>query len=346
MHPIHKEAYQFEKQGDHKLERPFARQDKLKEPLYVVTPVFNAARWRSRWKLYADFKKMVAEAGAILYTVEVAFGDREFVVTSPDDPHNLQLRTFHELWLKEPAINLVVQRLPRDWTKVAWVDADCHFARYDWADETKHLLEHYPVIQMWSQLHDLDASHELIGSNISFADYWLKNGPYPQTKTQCDYPYPYHAKQRYPGAPGLAWAMRREAWDQLGGLIDYCILGAGDWYMAHALTGQLDRVIRPDQMRLGEKMKEWENRARNSLWQERPIMGNLGVMPGICWHYFHGFKSNRLYGSREKILSRNDFDPDLDLKRDWQGLYQLTNRKQQLRRDLQWYTKIRNEDQT
>jgi hypothetical protein len=339
----------------HTIDRPFARPDRLAHPLYVVTPVYNAQRYRSRWRLFADFKKMVAEAGAVLYTIEVAFGDRDFVVTSPDNPFDIQLRTFHELWLKERMINLAVQRLPLGWEKVAWIDADCHFARYDWADECKHLLEHYPVLQMWSQLHDLNSQHELVGTIKSFGAVWLENGgiiggdPKAPAYRTDGYPYPYpphDAKRRrgYPGAPGLAWAMRREAWDQLGGLIDYSILGAGDWYMAHALTGQLHRVVRPDQGRMGDMFLEWQERARRSLWEGRPILGNLGVMPGVVLHYWHGPKLNRRYGTREQILARHDYDPDVDIMPDSQGLYQLTSVKPQLRRDVQEYFRQRNED--
>lgn len=347
----HPRVYQYAADRiPHDFSRPFARPDRLPDPLYVVTPIFNSKRFRSRWRLYADFKKMCAEAGAILYTIEVAFGDRDFVVTSPSDPYSIQLRTNHELWLKEQMINLAVQRLPLNWKYVAWIDADCHFARYDWVDETRHLLQHYPVIQMWSQLHDLNSEHELVGSIKSFAAVWEESGSNPDN---IKYPrggfcYPYSgdkAPRGYPGAPGLAWAMRREAWDQLGGLIDYSILGAGDWYMAHALTGQLKRVVKKDQGRMGEMFLEWEDRARKSFWHERPILGNLGCMKGVVLHYWHGPKVNRRYGSREQILTKNSYNPDLDLKRDYQGLYQVTNRNPQLRRDLQAYFSQRNEDQ-
>jgi hypothetical protein len=377
------DEYRFERPVSKDLERPFARPDKVKDQLYVITPIFNAPRFRSRWRLYADFRKMVAEAGAILITIEVAFGDRDFVVTSPDNPRDIQLRTSHELWLKEQMINLAAQRLPHGAKYIAWVDADCHFARYDWVDETIHLLQRYPVIQMWSQLHDLNSEHELVGVTRSFGSVWVENGSilgqqgpdfvpklsgpphvvgqrhhhHGKHKQHDEYPYPDiepldvmdAAKPKktipgYPGAPGLAWAMRREAWDQLGGLIDYCILGAGDWYMAHALTGQASRIVRPDQGRLGEKILEWQARAASAIWQGRPVQGNLGVMRGVVLHYWHGPKTNRLYQSREKILVANQYNPDLDLLVDTQGLYQVTNRKPQLRRDLQWYWSQRNED--
>jgi hypothetical protein len=114
--------------------------------------------------------------------------------------------------------------------------------------------------------------------------------------------------------------------------------------MAHALTGQLDRVCPRNGGALAEKMHQWQDNAAASRWQDRPVQGNLGVMPGVVLHYWHGPKANRLYGSREQILVRNGYNPDLDLRRDWQGLYQLTNRVPQLRRDIQGYFSQRSED--
>src|SRR6266436_5463073 len=330
---------------DHTLPRIFSRPDRLDNPLYVITTCFNSPRYRSRWKLYEDFELHCQHAGAILYTVEVAFGDRDFAVTIPGHPRHLQLRTWHELWLKENAINLGIQRLPRDWEKVAWVDADVLFSRPDWADETKHALEHWPIVQMWSQLHDTNSDHELIGTMRSFGDYWLQHGGNIPSGTVPPIHYPYYGSRRgYPGAPGLAWAMRREAWDILGGLIDYSILGASDWYMAHALTGQVDRVLRKTHGRLGEKIRQWQTRAERGWWNERPIMGNLGVVKGAVVHYYHGDKKFRRYRDREQILTKNHFNPDLDLKPDWQGLLQLTDRVPQLRRDIQRYFHERRED--
>jgi hypothetical protein len=296
---------------------------------------------------------MVAESGAILYTIEAALGDRDFVVTSPDNPFDIQLRTWHEIWFKEALINVAVTRLPWNWKKVAWIDGDVQWARTDWADETRHLLEHYPLIQMWSHLHDLDQNYELIGTIRSFADVWLEFGDMPPEQIPIGGnggSYYMDAKRRglrrgYPGAPGLAWACRREWWDQMGGLIDYQLCGAGDWYMAHAMCGKLRPILRNPDERLSLMMLEWEERARRGKWHERPLMGNLGVLKGVVLHYFHGRKTHRRYQTREQILRRNGYNPDLDLKRDYQGLYQLTDRVPQLRRDLQRYFRERNEDE-
>lgn len=55
-------------------------QDNVNHPLYVIAVLFNPVRFKRRWKLYRDFQLQVRNAGAILLTVEVALGDREFAL--------------------------------------------------------------------------------------------------------------------------------------------------------------------------------------------------------------------------------------------------------------------------
>jgi hypothetical protein len=89
-------------------------------------------------------------------------------------------------------------------------------------------------------------------------------------------------------------------------------------------------------------MKEWEARS------ERHIRRNVGVVKGLALHHWHGPKTNRRYGTRDKVLVDNQFNPDADLKRDWQGLYQLSDQHApksiKLRDGLRAYFRQRNED--
>ncbi len=304
-------------------------------PLYVVTVIFNPVRFRSRWKLYLDFAKRVEQAGAILYTVECAFGDREFVVTDPNNPRHIQVRTQHELWLKECLGNLAVQRLPPDWQNVAFVDADFSFARDDWANETIQQLQHYQVVQMFSQWIMLSPDSESLGIGKSLTELYLHH----RVKPCEEYPYGQVRGHALPGAPGGATAYRREAWDALGGMIDWAILGSADGYMAHALFGQLDSVLsKRFHPRYREMMFEWQARA------ERSIRRNVGVVKGLALHHWHGSHKRRGYSTRNNILFEHQFNPDIDLKRDWQGLYQLTGRSTELRDDIRCYFRSRNED--
>lgn len=324
----------------HDLPRLFGRPDRIHEPLYVVTTVFNSPRSRTRWKLTEDFVLRAERAGAIVYLVEVAFGERDFAVTSSTNPQHLQVRTKSEVWLKENAINLGVARLPADWKYLAWVDADIHFVRDDWADETRHALQHYKVVQMWSEAQDLTPNHELHQKHQSFAWCWTHHK---HRRRHHHGPYYYEDKEdgRWMWHPGYAWATRRDVWDSFGGLLDVCPLGAGDMHMAWGMVGQIDQTI--DARMHGEyqsSIRRWGNRAAQAVNQD------IGVVPGLILHDWHGSKSQRQYATRGQILVQEQFSPLKDLYKDWQGLWQLAQHNPSLRDRIREYFRQRDEDST
>lgn len=334
-------------QPAHEMSTYFQRQDRLHHPLYVVTVIYNAVRYRTRWKLYQDFAKRMAEAGAVLITVEAAFGRRDFAVTDASNPYHVQVRVSTELWLKENLINRGVARLSElhpDWPKVAWVDADVSFIRDDIADETRHVLEHYPIVQMWSQAQDIAPDHTPINLQYSFAWCYI-NGMEPSKpqKVFRDYP-PYYAA-KIPGRPGYywhpgyAWACTREAWDALGGLIDVSVVGNADNQMAYAIVGHLEYALPPG-LTPGyvSGLTEWQRRAETYLHHD------LGLVEGLVSHHWHGKKQDRQYQSRWQVLIEAGFDPALDLKRDRQLVWQLTDRSEILRDGLRRVARARNED--
>lgn len=271
---------------------------------------------------------------AHLVTIECSFGDRSDVIEEQVDYNHtvIKVETKHEIWLKESMINLAISRLPKDWKYVAWIDADITFVRPDWVGECLHILQHHPIIQMFSVAVDVDSNHIPYQIHSSFCHDYI-NGVKPS-----DY---YRGLNRNTWHPGYAWAATRKAISDLGGLIDWAILGAGDNHMAYSLIGNCDKSMHKD------VNGEYRNMVR--VWQERAekyIKRNVGYMDGTIIHYYHGAKVNRRYYDRWQILTKNNFQPSLDLKRDWNGLYQLTDRIPKLRRDIQQYFRQRDEDNT
>lgn len=321
----------------------FSRPDRIADKLYVITPVFNGQRFRSRWSLYEKFRDHVEAAGAELWTVEVAFGDRAFAVTDPCNPRHLQLRTHHDLWTKEAAINAMVARLPRVARYLAWIDADISFVRPDWVGEILHALQRYDFVQPFSEAYDLCPEYGLIQKHLGFAFCHLTGVPHPRPgHTPC---YEYGGGKQggvFQFHPGYAWACRRSAFDAVGGLIDFAILGAGDQHMAKCLVGRGADSVHPRiHPHYRELVLEWQRRA------ERYILRNIGFVPGAIHHHWHGPKIARRYASRWQVLVGNQFDPLHDIRRDWQGLWSLTvtdERTIALRDEIRAYFAQRQED--
>lgn len=293
--------------------------------LHVITVVSNPIRYKSRYRLYHDFAKRVKDAGAILHTVELAFGERDFLLTQPNDPLDVQVRTWHELWHKENLINIGLDNLPPDWKYVAWIDADIQFTRPDWAVETVHLLQHNMFVQMFSHSQDLGPHLEPLGQHNGFVYSWLKGKAF---------------KKGYENwHPGYAWAARREAIEAVGGLIDLAILGSGDRHMATAMIGQVHTSFNNKVHRNYKDMCfQWQ--ARCDKW----IMQDVGYLSGLLLHHWHGKKKDRHYVDRWKILVESNYNPFLDVRKDCDGVLVLTDRNLKLRDGIRKYFRSRNED--
>src|ERR1043166_4450357 len=134
-------------QGDLRASKGWRQPDRVAEPLYAIVPIFNAWRWKSRWKHANRAIQHFMESGASVYVIEAAFGEREHAIDQvaphkflaearpiadelpPNCRHDdeyrgmhryIPLRTRTEAWLKESLINVAVGFLPRDWKYVCW----------------------------------------------------------------------------------------------------------------------------------------------------------------------------------------------------------------------------------
>lgn len=317
---------------------------------YVVTVISNPVRYKRRYELYWQFAEMIKDAGVNLITVEQAFGNRPFMVTESGNPNHVQVRSFEELWHKENMINLGIQRakqvdpLVRE---IAWIDADVMPMRpaIHWIEETWHLLQHYEFVQMFSHVINFGPSNEPIsGAQNSFVYNYIQNGfKVVKSKQVVHHTLGGHSGRITEGRTGFAWAANISALDQVGGLIDFCILGSGDWHMAHGLVGAMEKW--------NDEYKNLSSYARKLLhWQSRCetwIKRDVGCVQDTIGHWFHGKLVNRQYATRGQILIGNHYNPDTDIKYDSQGLLQLEThspRQIKLRDQIRGYFKARNED--
>lgn len=298
--------------------------------LHVVGVITNTVRWHSRYRLYREWLGAMENTPHVkVYTVEAALGDRQFEVTESNNPMHLQLRIQNGVWIKENMVNLGIRNLlPSDWKYVSWCDCDVFFKDENWAQETLHQLQHYQVVQPWSDCLDLGPQGEIMQHFKSFAFY--KQSRIRIQKWSGE-PYPY-------GHSGFAWACTRYFYENIRGLLDFAILGSSDHHMAWSMTGEASSTIH-GKMSAGfhEKCLEWQS------WASRACNQQVGYTVGRIEHSFHGSKKKRYYRERWEVLVKHSYDPKIDLTYDAQGVVQILG-KPELVHDIHQYNLSRQED--
>jgi hypothetical protein len=267
-------------------------------------------------------ERMNKEKGVKLLTVELQNGNRPYVTKA-----DIKLRTNSTLWFKENLINIAVQHLPECWEYMAWIDSDLYFQNKNWVSDTIDQLQMYKIVQLFSHAIDLGPKKETLQVHTSFFYQYVNGEVWKDPK----YGTFFH--------PGFAYGIRRQAYDDIGGLMEFPILGSADHHMALAFIGLVNK-------NLNSKLHP-NYRLLCNIFQkrcERHIKRNVGYVSGTILHEWHGSKILRQYCTRWQILIKNQFDPLEDIKKDSNNLWVLEDEKNQLRDDLIEYFRRRNED--
>ena len=335
------------------------------QTLHVASVYFNPLRFETRRKATNNFIQRMKEMPNVrLYMTEIAFGDRPYEL--PNEPDVVRLRTNDVMWFKENATNIAVSRFAPGWQYGAAVDCDFNFTRRDWALETVHQLQHHPWLQPYSSYAFMSSHHQPTRLKPSFS--WVFHERHSGDAQQhmavrsgeglkknarvLEYSYDEggsvnpsgHHHRELIGSPGGAWAFTKKGFENVGGFLDFSVLGAGDWYMAFGFIGcRNDRQqaeLRNQPPAYTRAITAWQDRAY------RAVKANIGFVDCMATHDWHGCVTKRGYGTRWQILRANNFDPATDLVRDSQGLWRWAGNKPQLEAQVRRYFRSRDEDST
>lgn len=275
--------------------------DPIDDTLHVIAVTSNPCQFARRYILAREFlSRMEQEVNVKVYVVELAYGDQQFYVTDKKNPRHLQVRGSVPLWHKENMINMGVKLLPSNWKAMAWIDADVEFENVNWAMDTLKVLNGCrDVVQLFSHAVDMNKRMEAMSIFPSFGFQYAKKSRYGGTGINM-----WH--------PGYAWACTKKAYDRMGGLYEYSILGSGDHNMSFSFIGQPDKSLNED------TTNAYKESLR--LFQKRAAQLRLGYVPGIIRHHFHGSKKNRKYHERWQILVENAYNPFIHITKNRDGL--------------------------
>lgn len=329
--------------------------------LWCVTTYFNPGHLPCRRANYDAFAAPLREAGIPLLTVEGAFGDDPFDL--PVGSGVIQVRCRDVLWQKERLINMGIQSLPAQATKVAWLDCDVLFANPDWAVATAAMLDEFVVVQPWERA-------VRCGENNLAAEAYEDEVPSFASSIAQNPKLLHEGNFVAHGHTGYAWAARRDLLDRYG-LYEMLICGNGDHHMAHAFLGDLDshcvrrlryvarpasQAMRPRRSVLVKQAmaivpigwRQWMYRmlglkkSTGSFWGHFQSWARLvgqdcgrriGWVPGDLLHLWHADGgNNRNYFAGWVEVHRYRFDPLVDVRIGPSGCLEWASDKPGLRR--------------
>lgn len=305
--------------------------------LWAVTPYFNPLHYRRRRENFHVFRH---ELGVPLLAVELSF-DGSFELDDGDADIVVRVTGGDIMWQKERLLNLGVQRLPAECSKVACLDCDILFGSPNWGERTAELLENFPMVQPFSRANYLDRDW-LPGMNRNAATTFalpsvafdIANGA--RLEAILGSPATY---SRVSVLLGFAWAFRRELIERHGWYAA-CIAGGGDTALACAAWGTPEAVV------LRHAMNEHQARCYREWAQafHATVQGRVGCLEGDVFHLWHGKLENRKAMERHRIVQQLGFDPLRDIVADPGGGWRWNSDKPQLHAYMREYFAARKED--
>jgi len=302
------------------------------EPLYIILPYFNYCRFDNRTRLFLEFiERYKGTKGIRLVVIEGAEANTGFQLPKSIEGVFLHLAypVAHPIWIKENLINIAVNHLPSSWKYMAWVDADLTFQSASWVGDTVRALERAPIVQMFKMAHYLGPDgKEIIKTDTGFGYQYCESGREYNKASKYGH---WHC--------GFAWACTRAAYEAMGGLIDFAILGSGDRHMSLAWIGRVDDG-HPSQIHndYKERLRAYQKKcARAGL--------TIGYVNGSILHHWHGSLADRQYQTRWEILVKQGYSPIKDITFDKNyGTIGLTVEGQRMVNLIRNYFQSRNED--
>lgn len=291
--------------------------------LAVVTSYFNPENYQNIKNNYRRFSTGLK--GVVdLFTIELSYTD-EFML--PENEFNIRIRgnkQDHIMWQKEKLLNLLISKLPKEYTNVAWVDCDILFDNPKWTIETNEKLKYYPVVQIYEVANRMNENEEIERQSVGIAKY---NSKLIEKENNFNN-----------GIPGFGWAARREFIEEFK-LFEYNILGGGDSMMCYSFYGK-----HRDNFLVSQMNDKWKNLFIN--WGDKVfehVKSSVGYVCGNITHLYHGSHQNRKYNDRFYYLS--DFDPLSDIITDENGIWKWSTNKNKMIQTVKNYFSERQEDE-
>lgn len=278
----------------------------------VVATHFNPCRYNRLRETYYEWLPSVASIADRIICYELVLDDDQ-----PEIDGSIVVRGSrrqHFLWQKEPLLNRALREASAKY--FAWVDHDLLFANPRWlADGIAKLRDGASACQLFSSLSLTDMERRRIQSRPSAA---ASDGK---------------------GPPGGAWIAETEFLRDIGGFETSNLFGGGDQTLYDALTGKLSWHLTQYSPAMRQQLTQWITRIHQQAADKQ-----IACVDGEALHLWHGDRKNRQYSTRYDVLTREQFDPQRDLRLSENELLEWTDPDSHLAASVRRFFEARQED--
>lgn len=263
-----------------------------RDDICVALAFYSPVGWRTPIMHFLNVRKGLGASQIPTFCIElVQPGVKAVTRTTKHICETHVIESESVLFHKENLFNILEQRIPEQFKKIIFLDADISLSRLDWVDRTSDVLDRVSCCQPFDWAEWLDKSGQRIESGIACGKFAaavaLAKGETPRVDR-------YH--------PGFAWAWNREAFRRCKGFYDRHPVGGGDLAAAFALwphdkTMPITKWIRNDAAFASTKSF---TRYRANVHAQQITVGYLG--DNTATHHAHGSKADRRYCDRGTFL--------------------------------------------
>lgn len=264
----------------------------IKRDLAVGFVYFNAVKSKRILMNYLYCAEKMKTANIPFYTLEM-------YETTPEIHDAIHLKTDFTLFQKERLCHILESCIPKQYTKLLFLDSDLLFENQDWYNELSAKLDSFEIVQPFSKGVWLDITYKhIVKERIPFVFYnkfgkiTMKGGI-----------GGYH--------PGFAWAFQRP-WFRKVGFFQESVLGDGDTL---STTVWLDYEF---------EYKDYIKPAIEAFRKKLTHKPSMCFLQGAIFHLWHGDGKKRQYSERRKIFKSIKDIRDILLVAP-NGLYEITD---------------------
>lgn len=280
---------------------------------------FSPAGFQRPKDNFLHIKKLLDNAKIPTFTIECVIGNQEPFLKDP----TVQVKSNSYLFYKEQLYNLLVPRIPEQYTKLIFIDADIIFSDPGWIDRISEALKTHDILQPFQTAFWMSHCSSIYAKTCESTVYAICNNLETDGRTLIGN---YH--------PGFSFAMTRDYFTKIGGFFDKCVFGSGDSMFCNLFMKKLGFILTTRS--IDEEYEKWLEKAIT-------VPMKFTYLPFTVYHMYHGSLVTRQYNSRYglfKDYADTPFDSLFSVNSD--GVYEVHDDK--LNKILKDYFKSRNED--